>query len=158
MGLDMYLCKKNDDEEQMEVICHWRKANEIHRWFCDHVAHRELDDCEEVEVTLDDLRRLMVTCVKVLDKSELVEGEATGSRYNLITNRYEQYTYTQMYIKDPRVAEQLLPTQDGFFFGSTTYDEWYIEDLLDTVNALSKVLLDNLHEQEKPTFHYYGWW
>ena len=158
MGLDMYLCKKSDDGNQGEVVCYWRKANAIHRWFCEHVAHRELDDCEEVEVTLDDLRELMSACVQVLDRCKLVECETTGSRYNLITNRYEQYTYTRMVVKDPRIAERLLPTRDGFFFGGTTYDEWYVDSLLETVHMLSKVLLDNLHEQEKPTFHYYGWW
>ena len=26
-------------------------------------------------------------------------------------------------------AERRLPTQSGFFFGDTTYDEWYYKDL-----------------------------
>jgi hypothetical protein len=37
-------------------------------------------------------------------------------------------------------AETLLPTQSGFFFGSTDYDEWYFEDLKATVTTLKAIL------------------
>jgi hypothetical protein len=38
------------------------------------------------------------------------------------------------------LAESLLPTQSGFFFGSTVYDEWYIDDLKKTIDIVDKVL------------------
>ena len=38
------------------------------------------------------------------------------------------------------IASKLLPTQRGFFFGSTEYDEYYIEDLKHTKEVLEKVL------------------
>lgn len=41
---------------------------------------------------------------------------------------------------DPDMAEALLPTQGGFFFGSTVYDEWYIDDLKKTIDIIDKVL------------------
>jgi hypothetical protein len=37
-------------------------------------------------------------------------------------------------------AEELLPTQDGFFFGDTEYDQWYYSDLTDTVEILENCL------------------
>lgn len=37
-------------------------------------------------------------------------------------------------------ASELLPTQSGFFFGSTDYDEWYFDDLHETVKQIDKVL------------------
>lgn len=40
------------------------------------------------------------------------------------------------------VAE-LLPTQSGFFFGSTDYDEWYLQDIDDTINLLEQVLKEH---------------
>ena len=43
-------------------------------------------------------------------------------------------------IADPRKAPELLPTQAGFFFGSTTYDEWYYQDLKSTVEQINRVL------------------
>jgi hypothetical protein len=37
-------------------------------------------------------------------------------------------------------AEELLPTQEGFFFGDTEYNEWYYSDLTDTVEILENCL------------------
>lgn len=44
------------------------------------------------------------------------------------------------YVKDPSVAEELLPSTSGFFFGSTDYDEWYIDDIKRTIDIITKVL------------------
>ena len=35
---------------------------------------------------------------------------------------------------------ELLPTQDGFFFGGTDYGDGYIQDLKDTVRMITEVL------------------
>lgn len=40
----------------------------------------------------------------------------------------------------PKLAHKLLPTQSGFFFGSTEYDEWYMQDIDNTIKQLKKVL------------------
>ena len=40
------------------------------------------------------------------------------------------------------LAEQLLPTQSGFFFGSTDYDDWYFEGLKYTVEEIETILLN----------------
>lgn len=40
----------------------------------------------------------------------------------------------------PDEAQDLLPTQSGFFFGSTEYDEWYFRDLKDTKEILERCL------------------
>lgn len=37
-------------------------------------------------------------------------------------------------------APELLPTQSGFFFGGTEYDEWYFKDLENTVKMLTPLL------------------
>lgn len=39
-------------------------------------------------------------------------------------------------------ARELLPTSSGFFFGSTDYDDYYFEDLQNTVDRLEKLLTD----------------
>lgn len=36
-------------------------------------------------------------------------------------------------------AKENLPTQSGFFFGSTAYDEWYWNDIKDCISQMSKV-------------------
>ena len=39
-------------------------------------------------------------------------------------------------------ADELFPTQSGFFFGDTDYDEWYFIDLEKTVSRIDKILND----------------
>lgn len=42
--------------------------------------------------------------------------------------------------KDEEVANHLLPTVGGFFFGSTEYDEWYWNQLERTIPMLENIL------------------
>lgn len=41
---------------------------------------------------------------------------------------------------DHSIAGELLPTQSGFFFGSTDYDEWYWQDVDYTIELFELVL------------------
>ena len=43
-------------------------------------------------------------------------------------------------IVNSEVAAKLLPTQSGFFFGGTDYDQWYMQDIERTIEILTKVL------------------
>jgi len=43
-------------------------------------------------------------------------------------------------IADPTLADELLPTSNGFFFGSTDYSEWYIEGLTYTADTIDRLL------------------
>jgi hypothetical protein len=43
---------------------------------------------------------------------------------------------------DNSKAEDLLPSQSGFFFGGTGYDEWYFNDIDNTIKILEEVLSD----------------
>ena len=42
----------------------------------------------------------------------------------------------------PTLASHVLPTQSGFFFGSYDYDEWYMEDMKNTVEQLDAILAE----------------
>lgn len=46
----------------------------------------------------------------------------------------------QSVLKDPNLASERLPTQSGFFFGGTEFDEWYLESLRDTVRQIDDAL------------------
>jgi hypothetical protein len=92
---------------QVEVcVAYWRKANAIHKWFCDLDGGR--DECQNIYVTRKNLVELSELCRTAL--------------------------------LHPAMAASVLPTQPGFFFGSTDYDEWYMEDMKNTVAQLDKVL------------------
>ena len=41
-------------------------------------------------------------------------------------------------LKDHKQADYLLPTQSGFFFGSTDYDKWYFDDVKDCLRQMKK--------------------
>jgi len=43
-------------------------------------------------------------------------------------------------IVDRSLAKELLPTQEGFFFGSYEYDDMYFQDIQDTLELLVPVL------------------
>jgi hypothetical protein len=60
----------------------------------------------------------------------------------------------QKVLDDNSLAEELLPTTAGFFFGSQEYDEFYLQDLQDTI-----AICDNcLSMGEGWSFHYQSSW
>lgn len=52
------------------------------------------------------------------------------------------------------LAATTLPTESGFFFGATEYDDWYYNDLNETVEMLDKAL--NLGKEWD--FEYHSSW
>jgi hypothetical protein len=56
---------------------------------------------------------------------------------------------------DNSLAGELLPTQSGFFFGSTEYDEWYFNGLQDTVDIINHCLTE---VGEGSAFYYQSSW
>lgn len=56
---------------------------------------------------------------------------------------------------DPELASELLPTASGFFFGSTEYDEWYMQDIDLTIEQLEQVLKTT---NEDWSFEYQSSW
>ena len=62
----------------------------------------------------------------------------------------------KMVLENHDLAEDLLPTSSGFFFGSTLYDDWYFKDLKDTVKMLEKILKEIDFENE--SIYYFEWW
>lgn len=121
-----------------EYVGDWRKANAIHKWFVDNVQDGE-DDCGYYEVEKEDLERLLSICKHVKEKCKLVDGKI------FCGTRYENGESVDMYedgkvIENASVAAEYLPTQSGFFFGSTDYDEYYLYDIDQTIKILTNVL------------------
>ena len=130
----------------LDEVAYWRKANAIHGWFVDHVQNG-VDDCGDYEVTKEQLEELLETTNKVLDASELVSDQVyNGETYG--DDGWKTNYIEGKVIKDPKVAMELLPTQRGFFFGGTDYDQWYHGDLLSTKEQLEKILKETDFENE----------
>lgn len=152
MGLDMYLTKKHyvknwdfqKPEEQHEVSVKRggeiikgikpervsRIEEEIMYWRKDNHIHQWfVDNCQDGE---DDCR------------------EAYISREQL----RELITVINKVLEDNSKAEDLLPRQQGFFFGSKEYDEWYFKSLQDT----KEVLEDELSSDVLGEYYYSSSW
>jgi hypothetical protein len=137
MGLDMYLSAEkyiwsdengdiqqaiNDagiDTKGMRVkgitvdAMYWRKANAIHSWFVNVIQDGE-DDCRPYNVEVEQLKELVDLCKDVLAHRD-----------------------------NPEYAKEHLSPMAGFFFGDTDIDEFYYEDLQDTIDGLEKFINDD---------------
>lgn len=60
-----------------------------------------------------------------------------------------------MIIKGEGRPEALLPTTSGFFFGSTEYNEMYMEDIRDTIKIIDRAL--ELNEFEWDIYYQSSW-
>ena len=61
-------------------------------------------------------------------------------------------------LADPNLAEQLLPTQSGFFFGGTEYGNGYYYDLRETKNTIDYILEYKSYVFEDDGLYYYSSW
>ncbi|WP_349533742.1 hypothetical protein [Leuconostoc citreum] len=61
----------------------------------------------------------------------------------------------ELVLQNPELAPYLMPTSDGFFFGSTDYDEDYFEELRDTLQYL---INDFEYDPDKEQIFYIEWW
>ena len=138
------------------TVMYWRKANAIHGWFVRQVQN-DVDDCGRYSVSVDQLNELVARCRRVLAESKMESGTIingytasaeTGGKF--MPNIEEGDV-----IANPEIADKLLPTGDGFFFGSTAYNEWYVRELIDTVAGLESAMAA---ASEYPGFHYESSW
>ncbi len=131
MGLDMFLMRgpKNVDDESLwdkaKEVGYWRKANHIHAWFVDN-CQDGIDECQTTEVDKEKLEELFSICRTIINPG--------GGSVPLIEKE--------------SIAQEKLPTRQGFFFGGTEYDQYYYEDVDETMNILEKVLAETDFENE----------
>lgn len=102
-------------------VGYWRKTNHIHNWFMQNCAERD-----KWNNPIDDCKPIRITVdklEKLLDACKKV-------------------------LVDHSLAKELLPTQSGFFFGSTAYDEYYFSETERTIKIIEPVLKFAKHKLE----------
>ena len=102
-------------------VCYWRKANHIQNWYIKNCTER--DECDN---PIDDCRPIEIT----VDKLEKLLDDC------------------KKILADHSLANSLLPTQSGFFFGSTEYDEYYFGEIERTIEIIEPVLKFAKHKLE----------
>lgn len=68
-------------------------------------------------------------------------GEDDCGSYVVSEEQLEELkSLCEQVLEDHSLAGELLPTCSGFFFGDTEYDEWYFNDLQNTLKIINEVL------------------
>jgi hypothetical protein len=110
MGLDMYLYGVKQEFEKHDYnIGGYKESTEIGYWRKANQIHAWF-----VEYIQDGIDNCASYCVGREDLQALLD-------------RCEDV------LLKPDRAEELLPTQSGCFFGGTEYDEFYFQDIKDTI-------------------------
>ena len=133
-------------------VMYWRKANAIHKWFVDNVQGGN-DDCGSYYVDREKLKELLAICTKIIEASKLVKSKVNNG-YKIEHGIETPIMEDGETIENPKVADELLPTQSGFFFGNTDYDQYYYEDIKYTKENLEKLLA----EDNGGDFEYHSSW
>lgn len=124
----------------LEEVGYWRKFNALHVWFVKNCADG-VDDCREVYVEPSQIEELLEVLKQVkasLDASpkktvKVESGWANG-----------QKTFADIEVfENTALAEELFPTQSGFFFGGTEYDDYYYQDIVETIKTFEDLLKEN---------------
>lgn len=139
-ALSKVLPKISDNLDTIEVtreVAYWRKANQVHAWFVREVQGGK-DDCRPYYVERKQLQELRDICQRVIDGSTLVSAEIENG-YSFSNGVRTPILERGLKITNPELAASLLPTAEGFF-GGTSYDQYYMQDLESTVEQLDKAL------------------
>jgi negative regulator of genetic competence, sporulation and motility len=158
MGLDMYLTKRTyvknwsfmDKPELHEVTV--KKAGKVRKdidkkkissiveevayWRKANQIHRwfvenvqeGVDDCREYYVSFEQLEKLVTICETVLAA------------------------------KNDTLSASLLPPQQGFFFGSYEFDDWYYENVSNTIDQLKECIINGTVDNGSKDYYYSSSW
>jgi len=152
MGLDMYLRAENNETGEVEDVGYWRKANAVHGWFVRECANG-VDECQPIPVSREQLQKLRQDCNNSLaDSDKAVISQPADATYTLDENNQPQsgmdfvkliqeHMEAQMALKGTTIEsnDPLAPTA-GFFFGSTEKDQYYYQDLTETIDIIDTAL------------------
>ncbi len=136
-------------------VGYWRKANAVHAWFVKNIQDG-VDECQKSHVNRDQLTALRDACNQVLNSVETVSGSVSEGKTYYPNGRIECHSRQGEVVAQAGLAEKMMPTQSGFFFGKTEYDEDYLNDLRDTVEIVDRVLSDPALEHY--SFYYQASW
>jgi hypothetical protein len=102
-----------------EGIGYWRKANAIHNFFVQE-CQDGVDECQLSIVRKTHLKDLLKRCKKAISVKDIYLNDGI--------------------LKDGEGIEDYLPTTSGFFFGGTEFNEWFFNDVEETIELIEKVL------------------
>lgn len=174
MGLDMYLTRKvyvglnyehnktgeskvviNNKEHNINKLKelsfeagYWRKHNALHAYFVDRIQNGK-DDCKEYYVDREILQEIIDKSKKDMEYLDSLKFHNSEEQKDILTGG----TFSYRIYEDVDESKLNFQTQEGFFFGSTDYDEYFYKDLQDTINQLEEAL-----KNKDGDFYYQSSW
>lgn len=147
MGLDIYFNKRNKARKE---IAYFRKVNFLVK-YVDEVLGREVDNCRDVVLEKEDIEELVRRCGTVIDS--LKNSKKKEVQYETGWCNGETTYATKKVFTGTKVAEELLPTMNGFFFGSTDYDEDYLDNVKQVKEDMERILKEVDFDTEEVVFY-----
>ena len=156
MGLDQYLEIRRD-----EYVSHYTKSRTLKREY-----PKFLQDNFPNLPPIQSVSRKTYFEVGYWRKANAIhnwfvnncgDGEDTCQQMYISLEKLEELLDACKQVsKDHGLAPVLLPTQSGFFFGSTEYDDWYFDKIEDTIKIIEPVIefLKNIKDKCKSN----DWW
>lgn len=143
MGLDMYLNAKR---------FLWMNESELAEKVSE--AFPELKGKRVKEVIVEALYWRKANAIHSWFVKNCQDGEDDCGNYWVGREQLEELRQLILEVLDTKDASK-LPPQAGFFFGSTEVDEWYWQDLRNTVEGLERVMVEFPDDWE---FEYHSSW
>ena len=116
----------------IEQIGYWRKFNALHNYIVNTFASGE-DNCQQISLDEDDLRNILNT---LQEAKYILDSDASDE------------------LKSDKLSD-VFPTAEGFFFGSTAFDDYYAENVAYTISVLTDLLEE---DGDYPDFYYQASW
>jgi hypothetical protein len=141
MGLDMYL-------EARRYVSGYKHSgeeeNELFRQIVDAVDMGEIHDERFATVSVNVAYWRKANAIHDWFVREVQDGEDDCKTYFVSREKLmelEELCRRVVQSGEPEVAKELLPTASGFFFGDTSYDEYYFEQIEWTAQRLAELLI-----------------
>lgn len=151
MGLDMYLKLSRAHSESITNV----------------------KDVEELELLFDNILvtvkeeftigywRKANAILNLIETTCKPEGIEDCERIYITVDQIKTMLHICKQVKEnPDIAHEKLPTQSGFFFGSTEYDDYYFETINYTIELFEKVLTF-MSKGDNNNYYdiiFYAWW
>ncbi len=132
MGLDMYL-----------------KARKYTSKYTDKELNKKLLKLSKIDTTNTESAELVIQVgywrkanhIHKWFVDNIQEGADNCRNYDVSKEQLKDLLKLCKEIKEENSkAEELLPSQEGFFFGSYEYDEWYFDGINETIEIIERVL------------------
>ena len=148
MGLDMYLNAKR---------YLWR-THEVDGKIAQNISDLEIgnEGMRVKEITCEAMYWRKANAIHYWFVQNVQQGEDDCREYYVSREKIKSLLETcETVLADPSKADELLPPSEGFFFGSNTIDDWYWDDLKETIGTMKRLLENTTDEWE---FYYASSW